>query len=561
MRPNVVYIDCHDLGDWLGCYGRPSLDTPHMDALAAQGARFGEHIAAAPICMPSRAAIYTGLMPHELGVTGQEALLLRDDAPPLAARFRDAGYRTVLCGRLMVLNDPREMGFTEQLDTTREEQASTAAAFIETQGRARRAATAPGARRTGAPRVDTPHTGGAASARAGDAPFLLSVSFTQCHRPFGDRYDAGVAARVEVPPYLPDTEATRRDLATLAWQIRDLDRRVGLILAALDRAGLAGDTLVVFTTEHGPAVARAKHTTYDSGLRTALLLRLPGVIPAGTVVDTMTSNVDLLPTVSDLCGLPAVAATDAAAGASRRATATQAAAGASQRTAPASAGEANDTPQSATRDHAPAASAGEASAPPRPNTRDHAPTASAVAREASGMPGHATARGMSWATRLTEGDTRTERPFAFSEFNWGRRSGAWYYTPSRVIRGPRYKLIRGYRRIPIYVDSGWLARYAGDHETVERWYAEPLPDTQLFDLQEDPFELRNRAGAAPLADIQADLERRLDEHLRTTRDPILSGPVANRANEPDVPQWLHQPDGTFRLIRDDPADPGEASFT
>ena len=477
-QPNVVYIDCHDLGDWLACYGRPWLDTPHLDGLAAQGARFGEHIAAAPICMPSRAAIYTGLMPHQLGVTGQEALLLRDDAPPLAARFRAAGYRTVLCGRLMVLNDPREMGFTEQLDTTREEQASTAAAFIKTQGRARRAATAPGARRTGTPRVDTPHAGGAASARAGNAPFLLSVSFTQCHRPFGDRSDARVAARVEVPPYLPDTEATRRDLATLAWQIRDLDRRVGLILAALDRAGLADDTIVVFTTEHGPAIARAKHTTYDSGLRTALLLRLPGVISAGTVVDTMTSNIDLLPTLTELCGLPAPAT-----------------------------------------------------------------------------------GGISWAPRLTAGNTRTRRPFAFSEFNWGRRSGAWYYTPSRVIRGPRYKLIRGYRRIPIYVDSGWLARYADDHETVERCYAEPLPDVQLFDLHDDPYELRNRAGDPALAAIEADLSERLDRHLHATGDPILAGPVPNRAGEPDVPQWLRQPDGSYRLAPHDPADPGESSFT
>ncbi|MDE0448738.1 MAG: sulfatase [Spirochaetaceae bacterium] len=447
MQPNVVYIDCHDLGDWLGCYGYPWLDTPHFDALAAQGVRFGEHIAAAPICMPSRTAIYTGLMPHQLGVTGQESLLLEGNAPPLAARFRNAGYRTVLCGRLMVLNSPEEMGFTKQLETDREDQAATAAAFLEAHG-------------------------------AGDAPFLLSVSFTQCHRPFGAQYDPRVVDRVEVPPYLPDTAATRRDLATLAWQIRDLDRRVGLILAALDRAGLANDTLVVFTTEHGPAIARAKHTTYDSGLRTALLLRLPGTIPAGTIVDTMTGNVDLLPTLADLCGLPA---------------------------------------------------------------------------PASG--------GISWAARLTSGDTRTVRQFAFSEFNWGRRSGAWYYTPSRVIRGPRYKLIRGYRRIPIYVDSGWLARYAGDRETVERWYAEPLPDAQLFDLQKDPFELRNRAGEAALADIEADLNRHLDEHLRATGDPILAGPVANRAGEPDVPQWHRLPDGSFRLITDDPADPGEASFT
>ena len=520
MRPNVVYIDCHDLGDWLGCYGRPWLDTQHLDTLAEQGARFAEHIAAAPICMPSRAAIYTGRMPHEVGVAGQEPLLLNDDAPPLAARFRDAGYRTVLCGRLMVLNDPAEMGFTEQLETSREEQDATAAAFIEAQGRARRTGTAPAAERAGAPQVSVPHAG-ATSARVANRPFLLSVSFTQCHRPFGAQYDPRVVDRVEVPPYLPDTAATRRDLATLAWQIRDLDRRCGLILAALDRAGLAGDTLVVFTTEHGPAIARAKHTTYDSGLRTALLLRLPGVIPAGTVVDTMTSNVDLLPTLVDLCGLPAPATAREASGAPHPT-------GDCTPAAPSAVCEASGTAYRATGDQAAAAAA---------------------------------ARGKSWAARLTGGDTTAVRPFAFSEFNWGRRSGRWYYTPSRVIRGSRYKLIRSYRRTPIYVDNGWLARYAGDRHTVERWYAQPLPDTQLFDLHADPFELRNRAGEPSLADVEADLDRRLDGHLRATADPILAGPVPNRADEPDVPQWRRLPDGSFRLAPGDPLDTGEISFT
>ena len=473
-RPNVVYIACHDLGDWLGCYGHPGLDTPHLDALAMQGARFSGNIAAAPICMPSRAAMYTGLMPHEVGVAGQEPLLLTGEAPPMASRFRDAGYRTVLCGRLMVMNAPEEMGFTEQLATSDAEQTATAAAFIEAEGRAQGTAVAQRGERAGVPRRRTRHADG-------HRPFLLSVSLIQCHRPFGAHHDARVVDRIDVPPYLPDTIATRRDLATLAWQIHDLDRRVGLILAAIDRAGLANATLVVFTTEHGPAIARAKHTTYDSGLRTALLLRLPGVIPEGTVVDELTSNVDLLPTLADLCRLPAPTVT----------------------------------------------------------------------------------RGTSWAPRLTAGDTSTEaaRTWAFSEFNWGRRSGRWYYTPSRVIRGARYKLMRGYRRIPIYVDSGWLARYAGNRETVERWFAEPQPDTQLFDLHHDPFELRNRAGDPTQAHVEAHLNRLLDDHLRATRDPILDGPVPNRAGEPDVPQWQRHPDGRFHLVPGDPFDPSEASFT
>ena len=445
-HPNVVYIDCHDLGDWLGCYQRPYLETPHLDRLAAGGVRFTRHTATAPICMPSRASILTGLMPHEVGVTGQESLA--PTATCMAARFRDAGYRTVVCGHLMILNDPQWVGFSEQLAVDDDDKAAAAAAFIGAQ-------------------------------RASSAPFLLSVSLFQCHRPFGPDYDPALAERIAVPGYLPDTSATRRDLATLAWQIREMDARVGRILAAVDAAGLRDSTLVVFTTEHGPAVARAKHTTYDSGLRTALLLRLPGVISAGSTVERLSSSVDLLPTVCGLCGVPAPAAI----------------------------------------------------------------------------------HGMSWASYLAGERAAATREWAFSEFNWGRRSGRWYYTPSRAVRGARYKLLRSYRRIPIYVDSGWLARYAADRATVEQWYGAPLPETQLFDLAADPYELHDLAGTPALASVQAELEQRLDHHLRATADPIVHGPVPNRAGEADLPQWQEQPDGSFRLATDDPADPGEISFT
>ena len=446
-RPHVVYIDCHDLGDWLGCYGRPDLQTPHLDSLAADGARFGTHIATAPICIPSRSSIYTGLMPHEVGVVGQEPL-----APGticMATRFGAAGYRTVLCGRLMIPNDPQWAGFAEKLAAGPEEQPAAAAAFI------------------------------AAQRDAAD-PFLLSVSFTQCHRPFGAQFDAALVDRIAVPAYLPDTLATRRDLATLAWQIRDMDARIGRILAAIDAAGLRDRTLVVFTTEHGPAVARAKHTTYDSGLRTALLLRLPGAIAAGKTIDRLSSSLDLLPTLAELCGL----------------------------------------------------------APP------------------DGI------HGVSWAPQLAASEPAAPlREWAFSELNWGRRSGRWYYTPTRAIRGSRFKLIRSYRRTPIFVDNGWLARYAGDRQTVERCYAAPLPDTQLFDLADDPFELCNLAGEPAQVSVQAYLNAQLDEHLLATGDPILSGPVDNHAGEPDVCQWREQPDGSFRLAPDDPMDTDETPFT
>ena len=169
---------------------------------------------------------------------------------------------------------------------------------------------------------------------------------------------------------------------------------------------------------------------------------------------------------------------------------------------------------------------------------------------------------MSWAARLTAGDTRAVRPFAFSEFNWGRRSGHWYYTPSRTIRGTRYKLIRGYRQIPIYVgfrlacalrgrprDGGALVRRASArHPAVRpagriRSNCATWPATPPWPPSKRTSTSASTASCAPPA----------------TR--FCTAPWPNRADEPDVPQWHRQPDGSFRLVTEDPADPGEVSFT
>ncbi len=124
------------------------------------------------------------------------------------------------------------------------------------------------------------------------------------HRPFGSKYDQDCLARIEVPPFLPNIDPVRRDLATLCHQVELLDARVGKILDALDQGNLTDNTVVVFTTEHGPAIARAKHTLFDAGLKIALLLRYPRRIKPGIRSDRLLSNVDLFPTLLELCNLP-----------------------------------------------------------------------------------------------------------------------------------------------------------------------------------------------------------------------------------------------------------------
>ena len=138
-----------------------------------------------------------------------------------------------------------------------------------------------------------------------DQPFYLEVGFEEPHRPYdfgGARPDTerGVA----VPPYLPDTSESREDLAAFQGAIRQMDAAVGRILAALDELGLAERTLVVFVTDHGAAMPRAKCTLYDPGIEVALLMRWPAQgLAGGRVVEELISNVDVAPTLLEALGL------------------------------------------------------------------------------------------------------------------------------------------------------------------------------------------------------------------------------------------------------------------
>lgn len=290
-RPNILLIICHDLGRHLGCYGVPTVRTPNLDRLAAEGVRFSRSFCAAPQCSPSRAALFTGRSPHSNGVLGLTHALFAWDLNPqerhLAGLFREAGYHTALAGLQHETTRPEQMGWDEIIKqnapvadaalTGGDRIAAQAAAFVR---------------------------GQAGSAR----PFYLQVGFFEPHRAPGTPGEFGglpsdEARGVTVPAYLLEDEAAREAFRHYQGAIEKLDGAAGRLLAAVDAAGLRENTLVVFTTDHGIPFPRAKCSVYDPGLETCLLLRGPG-LAAGRVVEEMVSHIDLLPTLLDLAGVP-----------------------------------------------------------------------------------------------------------------------------------------------------------------------------------------------------------------------------------------------------------------
>ncbi len=110
-------------------------------------------------------------------------------------------------------------------------------------------------------------------------------------------------ATVRLPGYLPDNQATRREIADFERSLSMADAGAGRVLEALETAGLAENTLVIFTSDHGIAFPRAKGTLYDPGIQVGFLARWPGRIEPGTSSPALTSNVDCMPTLIEAAGV------------------------------------------------------------------------------------------------------------------------------------------------------------------------------------------------------------------------------------------------------------------
>jgi arylsulfatase A-like enzyme len=269
-----MLVITHDTGRHLGPFAR-GVATPHLDRLAHEGVVFDRAFCAAPQCSPSRASLLTGLMPHTHGLIGLAHLgfslrpaILGLTLPALLA---DGGYETYLFGFQHEAGDPRSLGYL--------------------------------------------HVAGAPSGRSADVipavtaflagrpaqPFFASVGLAETHRPFGT--STTPLDGVVIPPYLPDAPATRRDIADLNGAVERADSAIGQIVDALDGAGLAHRTLVLFTPDHGIPFPRAKGTLFDPGIEIGIIARGPGGFEGGRRIAELVCNIDFYPTILRLCGV------------------------------------------------------------------------------------------------------------------------------------------------------------------------------------------------------------------------------------------------------------------
>ena len=270
--PNIVILHTHDTGRHLGLYDRGPA-TPNLSRMAAEGVVFNNAFATAATCSPSRASLFTGMVPHSHGLIGLINCGVRLHQTSyekyLAAVLAREGFGSYLFGHQHEAETAEELGYQH---VQPEQRCSEATPYVEDFFKSRP-----------------------------EQPFLAVVAFRETHRAFTE----GNACRgeVRIPHYLPDHPDIRTEINGLNWDVEAVDDAIGRIIDAIDDAGLRDNTLVMYTTDHGIAFPGAKALLFDVGIEVALVVRGPGGFQAGRRIDSLTSNIDIFPTLMALAGI------------------------------------------------------------------------------------------------------------------------------------------------------------------------------------------------------------------------------------------------------------------
>ena len=312
-RPNIVLVFADQMrAQDCGFMGSGEVRTPHLDRMAQEGVTFTNAVSTCPVCTPYRASLLTGRFPLTLGVVQNDVRLSTSEVS-IAHVLRDEGYHTGYIGKWH-LDGQYRGGFTP-----------------------------PGPRRQGFEHwrvancnhrylngyyyADDPEP---VSMEGYDAdwqtdqtieyitghahePFCLLLSWGPPHNPcwlMPEEYKVYSPEDVTLRPNVPGelADASRQEIAGYWCHITALDRNLGRIVSALDEAGVADDTILVFTSDHGDMLGsqghQRKQKPWEESLMVPCVMRWPGYMPAGLRSETLINATDVMPTLLGLVGAP-----------------------------------------------------------------------------------------------------------------------------------------------------------------------------------------------------------------------------------------------------------------
>lgn len=292
-RPNILILMAEDLGPRVGAFGDRVAITPNLDELARIGVRYPNTFTTAGVCAPSRAAHITGM--HQISMGGQHMR---------ASSHKGSAYLAVPPAEVKAYPELLRLGgyytFTNhKLDYQFSEYAAGTGPFTV---------------------WDREGAGADWTQREAGQPFFGLINLPQTHESqlFDQNFESDAPGddgtvvspmNVEVPPYYPDTPVVREYIARQYSNVHEMDRHVGEVLAQLRADGLADSTIVIWTTDHGDGLPRAKREIYDSGIKVPMIIHWPlgysGDSPEpGSTDERLVSFVDIGPTVLALAGQP-----------------------------------------------------------------------------------------------------------------------------------------------------------------------------------------------------------------------------------------------------------------
>jgi N-sulfoglucosamine sulfohydrolase len=462
---NIVLFVADDHGLDAGCYGNPVLKTPAMDQLAREGTRFRNAFCTTASCSASRSVILTGLQNHATGHYGHSHAAHHfstySSAKSLPVILNERGYRTGRIGKYHVAPEP-VYHFQTVLPASKGARHSVQMADDCRDFIADRS-----------------------------KPFFLYFCVVDPHRsggvmkghplrpnPFGcDVEYPGMINRrytgqeVVVPPFLPDSAECRAELALYYQAVSRVDEGLGRLVKVLKETGQYDHTLILYTSDNGIPWPAAKTTLYDSGMRLPLIVRSPDQKRRGVVSDAMISWVDFTPTILDAAGVGEVIAP------------------------PLMAGETED------------------GGPPK-----------RAARKAPYK-----FHGRSFLPVLDQ-----EKPDGWNEVYCSHQfHEITMYYPMRVLRTDRYKLILNIAHpLPypfasdLHASATWQAALKAGPEGLygNRRIKDYIqrPRYELYDLTQDPDELRNVAGNPAYKAVFDEMAAKLKAWQKQTRDPWFS---------------------------------------